>query len=369
MRRFLVAGLALLGRAWADADADAEAVAVAAPADYAQEAAAGIPNYVTGAYFAKSGYVFAISAIAENGDVYYHMNAPSSHSWYGVGFGSDMNNVRILISYLSANGHNVTNSCRMSHGNSEPVYDPDCVIENVSNDIYGPYANTLSPGAVMITHSICRRCAQWMGGGLDYNDTAQPFIYALGPNVTLRDNSPAANLRMHEFHGVFTMDMTKATNYTGTYTRIPAPQDPGNQGQGAYWAFANAFSSTQFGTGNDTDWAGMVHGIFMCIAFLFIFPAGAIVLRTMKRAVYHAFVQVIGLGFVAVGFAAGVYASTIYNKVCWSSLPKRSYIKNSPQILTLPPSSPRNSTARTKSSACSSSPPSAYKSASASRIT
>jgi hypothetical protein len=325
MRNVLLAGLALLNLVWANAEAvaspepAAEFKNICQRADLDCEEQAGIPDYIKAAYFVHSGYVFAINAIKENGDVYYHMNAPSSHSWYGVGFGRDMNNVRMLVSYLSANGHNVTNSCRMSYGETEPVYDPDCVIEDFYDDIYGPFANTLSPGGTLITHSICRGCASWMGGALDLNNTAQPFIYALGPNVTLMSDRRDAEIRMHQFHGVFNLDMTKATNYTGTYGRIPAPQDPANQQQGAFWAFANAFSSPQYDFGDDTEWAGMVHGVFMCIAFLLIFPLGALILRTMKRAMYHAVAQMVGIAFVIIGFGTAIHVSKIYNKVRPSS--------------------------------------------------
>jgi hypothetical protein len=158
-----------------------------------------------------------------------------------------------------------------------------------------------------------------MGGALDLNNTAQPFIYALGPNVTLMSDRRDAEIRMHQFHGVFNLDMTKATNYTGTYGRIPAPQDPANQQQGAFWAFANAFSSPQYDFGDDTEWAGMVHGVFMCIAFLLIFPLGALILRTMKRAMYHAVAQMVGIAFVIIGFGTAIHVSKIYNKVRRSS--------------------------------------------------
>lgn len=287
----------------------------AAPANSEEEDEAGISKGIAAAYFAKGGFVFAIDVVASNGDVWYHMNAPSSHSWYGVGFGSSMNNVRMLVAYLGANGTKIINSCRMSYGDQEPVYDPNCKVENIYTDIYGPYSNTISPGSVLISHAVCRGCASWMGGALDLKNTQQPFIYALGPNVTLRDNSPAANLRFHNFHATFNLDMTKATNFTGDLARVPAPMDPGNQGQGAYWAFGNAFSSPQYNTSDDTEWAPMVHGIFMILAFLLVFPLGAVILRTMKRAMIHAVAQLVGMGFVLVGFGFAVYVSKIYNKV------------------------------------------------------
>lgn len=62
---------------------------LAQAADPAEIESAGIDAQAKAAYFvlASEGYVFALN-VADNGDVYYHMNAPSKHSWMGVGFGS-----------------------------------------------------------------------------------------------------------------------------------------------------------------------------------------------------------------------------------------------------------------------------------------
>jgi hypothetical protein len=50
-----------------------------------EEAQAGIDDKAKAAYFVlgSAGYVFALN-VAENGDVYYHMNAPAKHSWMYV---------------------------------------------------------------------------------------------------------------------------------------------------------------------------------------------------------------------------------------------------------------------------------------------
>lgn len=276
---------------------------------------AGIDGQAKAAYFvlATYGYVFALN-IAENGDVYYHMNAPSKHSWMGVGFGSSMSNTRMLISYLGDDGATLTNSCRYSNGHNEPELEPDMVIENVSDDGYAPYSNSLSPDGILIAHAVCRNCSTWKSGALDLKNTAQQFVFALGPNETLHSDDPAASLRLHEFHGSFQLDMTVATNATGDYGRVPAPQDPGLQVGHGYWAFANYFSSDVYNTGNDTAWFGVAHAVFMGIAFLLILPLGALSLRLVRRVQIHAAAQIVGLAFVAVGFGLGVYCSTVYNK-------------------------------------------------------
>lgn len=284
-------------------------------ADPEQMASAGVDPMAKAAYFVdkSSSYVFALN-VADNGDVYYHMNALATHSWMGVGFGGTMNNVRMLISYIGEDGHTLTNSCRYSSGHNEPELEPDMVIEGVTTDIYAPYHNTLSPDGIMIAHAVCRNCSIWKDGALDLTNTAQQFVFALGPNKTLHSDDPAANLRLHEFHGTFQLDMTVATNTTGAYGRVPAPQDPGLQVGDGFWAFANYYSSDVYSTGTDTAWFAGAHAAFMGIAFLLILPLGALSLRLVRKVRYHALAQMLGLVFVAVGFALGVYCSTVFNK-------------------------------------------------------
>lgn len=300
MKAILLTVLAFLCLAWA--------------ANPEEEAQAGIDPNAKAAYFVNDGYVFALN-VAENGDVYFHMNAPASHSWMGIGFGGTMSNTRMIVTYMAADGHHLINSCRTSYGHSEPVHDPDCIIEGVSNDTYAPFHNTLSPDGILISHAVCRNCSTWATGSIDVHNPKQPFIYALGPNDTLKSDSLNANMRVHSLYGGFTLDMTVATNYSGWYGRVPAPQDPGLQTGHGFWAFANYFSSDPYGIGSLADWAPGAHAAFMCIAFLLIFPLGAISLRLVRRARFHASMQLVGLAFVLIGFGMGVYASTLYNKV------------------------------------------------------
>lgn len=284
-------------------------------ADRQEIADAGIDEQAKAAYFvlASSGYVFALN-VADNGDVYYHMNAPSKHSYMAVGFGPSMSHTRMLISYLGDDGTTLINSCRYSTGHSEPELEPDIVIENVSDDRYAPYSNTLSPDGILIAHAVCRNCSTWRNGALDLQNTAQQFVFALGPNETLHSDDKNANLRLHVLHGNFQLDMTVATNSTGDYGRVPAPQDPGLQVGHGFWAFANYFSSDAYNTGTSSAWFGVAHAVFMGIAFFFVLPMGALALRLVRKVRTHATAQIVGLGFVTVGFGLGVYSSRVYNK-------------------------------------------------------
>lgn len=51
-------------------------------------------------------FIFALNA-AENGDLFFHLSAPSSSSWVAVGIGSQMKDALIFIAYPNATGDGI----------------------------------------------------------------------------------------------------------------------------------------------------------------------------------------------------------------------------------------------------------------------
>ena len=299
----------------------------------ATQAVFGIDYNAKAAYFnygvnGNSLYVFALNAVA-NGDVYFHMSGPKTHCWLGVGFGSEMENSFMIIAYAAANGHNTTISTRIGTGHTEPVYSPDFEILKVYNDTYAPNANTVvEDTGVIIAHAVCKNCSRWATGFLDTESKAQPMLFALGPNQVFQEDSPAAGLPRHVEHGTYTMDMTQATNYSGWYGRVPAPNVP----EFVFPPDDSAFAS--FATTPSDDVATMsnplptVHGVLMCFAFVILFPAGAIVMGVMKQALTHAAIQTVGFIFVFAAFGVGVKIAKQYVRVCSTSVDTHSLPAN-----------------------------------------
>ena len=60
-------------------------------------------------------YVLGINAVA-NGDIFFHMSGPVTHSWLGVGIGNEMKDSFMLLAYPSSNGKKVTISPRIATG-------------------------------------------------------------------------------------------------------------------------------------------------------------------------------------------------------------------------------------------------------------
>jgi hypothetical protein len=275
---------------------------------------------------APQTYVFALNVVPETGDVFFHMSAYASiqsditaFSWMGVGFGSEMKDAFMLIAYPSSNGTGLTISPRIGRGHSEPELLKDVVVEKIFSDDYAPVANQVHRG-IMIAHGVCRNCSKWATGALDLENTRQPFIFALGTDpgkgTALQSDDLDAGLRRHSFYGSFFGDMTYAIS-TPEHGRVPPPNDPGAAPSGVSDTnFAYAFSTKAFDTHDDSEWVPVLHGVMMSLAFVLVFPTGALLMRLLRKmgVLFHAGVQSVGFFLVVVGFGTGVYAGKQYNR-------------------------------------------------------
>jgi hypothetical protein len=64
----------------------------------------------------------------------------------------------------------------------------------------------------------------------------------------------------------------------------------------------------------DTDIADAVHAIVLIVAFLIVFPLGALSIGLLKSVKIHMILQTVGLVLGVIGAASGFYLSTIYNR-------------------------------------------------------
>ncbi|KAK5112884.1 hypothetical protein LTR85_011111 [Meristemomyces frigidus] len=258
-------------------------------------------------------YIVALNFV-QNGDIYIHMSAPTSRSWVGVGIGENMANAFMLVAYASSNGTGMTTSPRVArHGNSEPMWAEEMVFEKIWSDAYAPNCNTAAPGGIQISHGVCKNCSGFSAE--DYSNTALPFIYAVGPEMTLHSDELDAPLRRHEVYGHFTLDMTIATtNASSLYGRVPAPNLNDTNAVVADSTFASAGSSAPLGPSQDADAYPTVHAVMMSLAFVLVFPLGALVLRLLKSVLWHAVAQVVGIVLVLIGLGTGIRISQEYNR-------------------------------------------------------
>lgn len=247
-------------------------------------------------------FAFALNAV-QNGDLYFHMSGPTQYSWMAIGIGQDMDDNLMFIVHEGASKGSLTLSPRVAmNGESEPTYYPAIHCDQLPSDTSG---STSSES--MSLSAVCHNATSWDKGSLDLSSSSQDFMFAFGPPHKLQSDSFSAPLLRHELYGNFVMDMTKATsNSKGS---VPQPN-------GSNDAYVSLNSSDAQEVTSDSDKSVIVHGVVACIAYILLYPLGALILRLAGRLAVrmHWIWQTIASILVVVGFGLGAYASTQYNR-------------------------------------------------------
>ena len=154
----------------------------------------------------------------------------------------------------------------------------------------------------MKADGVCKGCATWANGGsIDFTNTQQPFIFAVGPTFPpIESDSLSEGLSRHEFYGHFTMDMTAASTSSGASVPI-GPYELKD---------ASKATNTKF----DNDPAPHIHGLVMSIVFVLLLPLGSLLLRVWHKIKGHIIVQCLALVLFCMAFAGGCVVSQQYNK-------------------------------------------------------
>lgn len=256
-----------------------------------------------------SDFVFALNVV-DNADMYFHLSGPSAYSWLAVGIGEEMDNALMLIVHKGdSDRDSLTLSPRVAFdGTSEPTYYPAIRCEQLAAQSGQRSDDQGADGSVSI-NAVCHNASAWDGGSLDLRSSSQSFMFAFGPKHDLRSDSLLAPLLRHEQYGNFEMDMTKATSTAGSGGSVPAPDAP----DGTY-VQANAFHADD--VASDGDKTSIIHGVVMCVAYILLYPLGALLLRLVKRVPVrvHWICQSVASVLVVVGFGLGIAASQEYNR-------------------------------------------------------
>lgn len=205
----------------------------------------------------------------------------------------------VFMIYASSSGENVTFSPRLATSNSEPEYYSGLDYETITN------STGLVNQTTYVYSAVCHNCRSWPNGGaIDVNSTAQEFIFATGPVGELMSNNKMESVKMHDEHGVFTMDMQHATGPAGPVA-LTSTTTNNNDG------------TTLVGkvTEDMRDWVALFHAVFMIAFMVCLLPFGTLILRFTKGAVWHGLNQTIAFLGALVGFGLGVKTSTLYNRV------------------------------------------------------
>ena len=206
-----------------------------------------------------------------------------------------MKSALMFIFYWDGNQDNFTISPRISSGHAEPSYN-----KTIDHTLYP--GSKISPPNIVI-RGRCNNCIAWPGGTLDVNGSAQPMLYATGPDVSLHTNSPNAGLRRHDHYGQFTMDLRAAVEDANVFNTTHD-----------FHATNNA-TETQGGDHRDHDVKTYAHAFFTAGVFLIVFPFGASYIR-LNTVRWHWIAQSVGVVGMCIGVGIALALSKQYNRVC-----------------------------------------------------
>lgn len=194
-----------------------------------------------------------------------------------------------------------------------------------------PELHATNENGMFSVNARYKNSSSWMHNHIHMSSSKQPFIFALGPKLHGKTGgSSTATIQRHVVYGRFTMDMTQAVSSS-------TPQANGDNG-----AWISSGASSAYGVSNDFDVGSAIHAVVMCLAFVIVFPLGALLLRFISVRV-HWVVQSSATILVIVGLGTGIYISAEYNAV---SFP----VESQNPLLTSPPRRRRDTTLLIRSS-------------------
>jgi hypothetical protein len=235
------------------------------------------------------------SAKSGSGDIYIQLSAPVTYSWVALAQGTAMSNANMFLMYSSADGQNVTLSPRTTSGHVMPTH-------NNAADISLLEGSGISNGR-MIANVRCGNCNKWNTGSMSLQDSTSDWLYAHLQGAAIDSDDVNAHISQHDREGTFQWDLSKAT---------------GGSDSNPFTGAATTTSSNT--TSRQTSWTRLTsevqdrfiqaHGTLASIAFVAIFPIGAILVRLANirhLAWTHGSLQIFGCVIFIAAAGLGVF--------------------------------------------------------------
>ncbi|KAF2006451.1 iron reductase domain protein, partial [Amniculicola lignicola CBS 123094] len=255
---------------------------------------------------------FATTAVRDVGDLYIHVEAPAVNSWFAFGTGLGMKGSLMWVFYRDEREKGIVLSTRTAAGNLEPRHTDQIPCElNIRNGITNGLIKPSDGPEIYVANVYCKNINKYLLSSipvLDFSNTAQPFIFALGPtDKTVHTNKKDALIRRHTLTGQFTLSLPPATVNTTTAV---------SQTQLARISVWSNHHSSLSSSGPRTDngaWKGSFHAALMCGTYIIVFPAGVLLLRVFESVLAHAWTQAFGVFLLFCGTGIALHLSLAYN--------------------------------------------------------
>ncbi|KAF2125642.1 iron reductase domain protein [Dothidotthia symphoricarpi CBS 119687] len=214
----------------------------------------------------------------------------------------------IFAVYTSADGNNVTLSPRLGTGTQMPNFNDDAEVELLEG-------SGVSNG-VMTANVKCSSCSSWSGNTADFTAGSGSWIYAYqasnGPKNT---DDQSATIRQHSDRGVFSWNYASAKGGDSVNPLVNAASS-GTASGTATGTAVTCFTVIESGNASNRTKMLIAHGVLAALAFVILFPAGAIAIRLASFpgvVMLHAAFQLFAYLVYIAGFGLGVYIAMEMN--------------------------------------------------------
>lgn len=247
------------------------------------------------------------SASSGSGNIYFQITAPDSYSWVGIGTGRGMSDANIFIMYANGDG-NVTISPRQAPGEVMPT-----VVANGA-DLTLLDGSGVSNG-VMTANVRCSNCESWKSSTLDLAGASTNWIAAWRQGSALNSQDVSERITQHSDTDEFVVNLSQAsvTSDSNPFSGENASTGGGsNTGTGSGSGSGSNSGSNNGGAVSQPESTGasdavlLAHGVCLTIAFVVLYPLGAILMPLLGKWLVHAVWQVVALLLMWAGFGLGV---------------------------------------------------------------
>lgn len=246
-----------------------------------------------------------------------------------------MSGANIFTIYTSADGNNVTLSPRLGTGHEMPRFSNNAQVSllegsGVSNGVMTANVKckrlNVSLRIAGADGGIGSNCNSWSGGTADFTSGSGNWIYAYqssgGPKNT---DDQSAMINYHSRGGVFSWNYANAKGGNSVNPLvIAAPSGTNNSDSDTANPDSgttnpdSGFTPIDAGTASNRTKMLIAHGVLASLAFVILFPAGAIAMRLASIpgiVMIHAAFQVFAYLVYIAAFGLGVYIARGMNLV------------------------------------------------------
>lgn len=221
--------------------------------------------------------------------LYFSIDAPATHTWAGLGIGEGMRDSTMFLVYADGDG-NVTLSTRRGAGYSMPQH----------MDIAG--TELVAGSGVRDGRMVANvRCAGACASGLDL-DGGNSWFTAWKAGAGAMDTSNVeAPIQFHDGARVFDVDLSQASIASDANPFVDSSASGGDDN--------NSAVSSSGGGGGERQTLASAHGVVMSVAFLVLYPIGAMLMPLLGKWLAHGLMQLVAYLTMWAGFGIGIYLS------------------------------------------------------------